>query len=604
MIAEIQDGQPLAFVDATVRPDRVWSYAVVAVNANGESAFSNIRAVEVPLFDATAPGNMIVSGATATTADIAWADNSSDETGFRIERSTNSVNWTTVTTTAPNVTRFQDAGLLPLRTYYYRVQAVKPDGNTDPANITFANADFPPDSSGGGNTPSSTPGEDPGDPPSAPPAGYPKGRPGVNANGKQVYKAAQPTLNVSSAVADVLITGSITFKTDWIEATSPQDAVMKSIENDGLIMQRKQPDGSWGPGQAISLKSGRFFKLSEPQRTGERYYMYLTGQSELDGKWNNSCISVAVTVPWVEADVDSKNDGGDPHGPGDKKEEDKIEAEADLPGKVLKVNDDDSNSDGIPDWVQGFKRDAGQPTPELEAVVSGETFTQLALRLASSLDLTKAKIKLVYPAANPATASRTGSGTAQDPYVYSLGGGPENRLRLWTKKGDEQRDARSATTSGGTFVNTETEYTAAQLGLQGNSGNLWIEGIRAKAYEGADSIKVLVAPDGSGPLGYKSSDEVRLTVTPNLIRINGNRDTGITFDWRDDKPYKVWINDDADRSTTNTDDETYLADIDASADSQDQFINSTRDLEDFFTLKLNLPYVFDMASRSYPLIGF
>jgi M6 family metalloprotease-like protein len=68
------------------------------------------------------------SGLTATaqsTSQIAlnWADNSSAETGFTIDRSTNGTTWSFLATVSANVTSYNNSGLSPNATWFYRVSA-------------------------------------------------------------------------------------------------------------------------------------------------------------------------------------------------------------------------------------------------------------------------------------------------------------------------------------------------------------------------------------------------------------------------------------------------------------------------------------------------
>jgi len=75
---------------------------------------------------------------TGTTLDLTWTDNSSDETGFRIERKNSPTgSYTTIGTVPANTTRYTDTSV-PYQAgiYFYRVTAV---GTTDstPSNETF-----------------------------------------------------------------------------------------------------------------------------------------------------------------------------------------------------------------------------------------------------------------------------------------------------------------------------------------------------------------------------------------------------------------------------------------------------------------------------------
>jgi hypothetical protein len=71
-----------------------------------------------------APSNNLVSGITATSLTLNWLDNSANEVGFVIYRSTDNVNFTFLTQTAANATSFKDTVLTPSTNYFYNVHAV------------------------------------------------------------------------------------------------------------------------------------------------------------------------------------------------------------------------------------------------------------------------------------------------------------------------------------------------------------------------------------------------------------------------------------------------------------------------------------------------
>ena len=95
-----------------------------------------------------APGSMGISPITANSLTLNWSDNSSNEVGFAIYRSTDNVNFSFVTLTAANATSFMDTGLFPGTQYFYRINAVTEGAlSTDlammattsaPGNITSA----------------------------------------------------------------------------------------------------------------------------------------------------------------------------------------------------------------------------------------------------------------------------------------------------------------------------------------------------------------------------------------------------------------------------------------------------------------------------------
>jgi hypothetical protein len=87
-----------------------------------------------------APSNLTATPVATKRIDLAWADNSSSELGFKIERSTNGKSYSQITTVAAGVTSFSDTGLRSGRKYYYRVRAYNASSNSAYTNITSATA--------------------------------------------------------------------------------------------------------------------------------------------------------------------------------------------------------------------------------------------------------------------------------------------------------------------------------------------------------------------------------------------------------------------------------------------------------------------------------
>jgi O-glycosyl hydrolase len=67
------------------------------------------------------------SGSQTSQIALSWTDNSTSETGYTVERSTNGANWTVLTSSLPaNTTTYVDTGpLSEAATYYYRVKATQ-----------------------------------------------------------------------------------------------------------------------------------------------------------------------------------------------------------------------------------------------------------------------------------------------------------------------------------------------------------------------------------------------------------------------------------------------------------------------------------------------
>lgn len=86
-----------------------------------------------------APSDLVAVAVSSSQIDLSWTDNSLDETGFEVERSTNgTTGWVLVTTTAADATSYSDTHLPANTTRHYRVRATNADG--DSAYTSVANA--------------------------------------------------------------------------------------------------------------------------------------------------------------------------------------------------------------------------------------------------------------------------------------------------------------------------------------------------------------------------------------------------------------------------------------------------------------------------------
>lgn len=82
----------------------------------------------IPVVAPVAPSALVGKAISGSQISLTWTDNSTNETGFRIERSTNGSTWTAVGTVGANGRTYTATGLKSLTTYYFRVQAYNTAG--------------------------------------------------------------------------------------------------------------------------------------------------------------------------------------------------------------------------------------------------------------------------------------------------------------------------------------------------------------------------------------------------------------------------------------------------------------------------------------------
>lgn len=85
------------------------------------------------------PSNLIATALSVSQVGLTWVDNSTDETGFKIERKTGTGGtFAQIATQVPNVTGFLDSGLAASTQYCYRVRATNAGGDSAYSNEACA----------------------------------------------------------------------------------------------------------------------------------------------------------------------------------------------------------------------------------------------------------------------------------------------------------------------------------------------------------------------------------------------------------------------------------------------------------------------------------
>jgi hypothetical protein len=123
----------VTFVDTTITAGATYTYRVSAFNVAGSSVYSNLIAAAIPAAPA-APSNFTAvngpnGGGNSRSVVLTWLDNSTNETGFIIQRATNAAFTTGLTSTnvaagAGTGTRtLTVTGLSRNTSYYFRIRS-------------------------------------------------------------------------------------------------------------------------------------------------------------------------------------------------------------------------------------------------------------------------------------------------------------------------------------------------------------------------------------------------------------------------------------------------------------------------------------------------
>lgn len=116
-----------------------YRYRVIASRYGWDRAASALITTDGLPCTLLPPTNLQVTQGPTATLDLRWEDWSTDETGYRIERSRDAgTSWQLLAETEPNQTSYRDKSLLCNTTVSYRVTAFKGAQTTEPAGPTVA----------------------------------------------------------------------------------------------------------------------------------------------------------------------------------------------------------------------------------------------------------------------------------------------------------------------------------------------------------------------------------------------------------------------------------------------------------------------------------
>jgi alpha-tubulin suppressor-like RCC1 family protein len=81
--------------------------------------------------------SLVITAVALSQIDLSWADNSNNESGFKIESRTLDTQYSLLATVGADINSYSDTGLNPGKVYYYRVRTYNAMGNSSVSNIAY-----------------------------------------------------------------------------------------------------------------------------------------------------------------------------------------------------------------------------------------------------------------------------------------------------------------------------------------------------------------------------------------------------------------------------------------------------------------------------------
>ncbi len=131
-----------SFVDSGLTASKAYFYKIRAINNGGESNFTATVNATTPAMPLTppAPSDLAAENGINNAVSLSWDDNSTNETEFRVYRSTDGNDFALIATLTPNSNAYLDENTNVSTIYYYYVVGYNASGEGEKSNITQAKA--------------------------------------------------------------------------------------------------------------------------------------------------------------------------------------------------------------------------------------------------------------------------------------------------------------------------------------------------------------------------------------------------------------------------------------------------------------------------------
>jgi LmbE family N-acetylglucosaminyl deacetylase len=132
----------VSYSDASLTQNTRYWYRVRSFNAVDVSAYSNTANATTPPLPPVAPSGLVASPVSSSRIDLAWTDNSNNETAILVERALDAGGapgtFSQIASLAANTTAYSNTGLIASTPYWYRVRATNSAGNSAYSNSSAA----------------------------------------------------------------------------------------------------------------------------------------------------------------------------------------------------------------------------------------------------------------------------------------------------------------------------------------------------------------------------------------------------------------------------------------------------------------------------------